>query len=589
MIAVAETCCPNPSLPQESSPSTPCCPLPLDPPRSSLPPPHCPFHAEFLHLRQQVPYWKAQHQRVRKREQKHLRRIAELQAEVRDLKQRLYGRKSETHNAPDTSPEGPAGSVEVPLDPANASATATVEPTAPAPRSRGQQRGAPGHKRRDYSHLPAVEEISDLADTQRRCPCCGEPFAVFPGTEDSTILEIEVRAHRRQIRRRRYQPTCRCNVVPGIITAPAPPRLIAKSPFGVSIWVTLLLDKYLFYRPTYRLLADLQTHGLDLSQGTLTGGLKRLVPLFEPLYALLIERNQQQHQWHGDETRWQVFATVEGKVGYRWYLWLIESQEAAVFVLAKGRSHEVPEKHFEPVTWGILIVDRFKAYQAIDKVKEGLIVLAFCWAHVRRDFLKVGQNWPKQQEWMTAWLERIGALYHLNERRLELREDSEGFEQRDQDLRQAVTQMEAQAKAELTQADLHPARRKVLESLGDHWTGLTVFVEHPEVPLDNNAAERSERGPVVGRKNYYGSGAVWSGQLAAMLFSLFETLRLWDVNPRAWLTWYLTACAEAGGKVPANVSQYLPWNLSEQQRQGLSNKSGSVPCGPGQGEQHDTS
>ena len=76
-------------------------------------------------------------------------------------------------------------------------------------------------------------------------------------------------------------------------------------------------------------------------------------------------------------------------------------------------------------------------------------------------------------------------------------------------------------------ADLHPARRKVLESLGNHWTGLTVFVEHPEVPMDNNTAERSERGPVVGRKNYYGSGSVWSGRLAAMMFSLFQTLCLW--------------------------------------------------------------
>ena len=56
--------------------------------------------------------------------------------------------------------------------------------------------------------------------------------------------------------------------------------------------------------------------------------------------------------------------------------------------------------------------------------------------------------------------------------------------------------------------DLHPAPRKVLESLGNHWTGLTVFVEHPEVPMDNNTAERSERGPVVGRKNYYGKYSV---------------------------------------------------------------------------------
>ena len=53
-----------------------------------------------------------------------------------------------------------------------------------------------------------------------------------------------------------------------------------------------------------------------------------------------------------------------------------------------------------------------------------------------------------------------------------------------------------------------PGARKVLESLGNHWTGLTVFVEHPEVPMDNNTAERSERGPVVGRKNYYGPNAV---------------------------------------------------------------------------------
>jgi transposase len=189
-------------------------------------------------------------------------------------------------------------------------------------------------------------------------------------------------------------------------------------------------------------------------------------------------------------------------------------------VLAAGRGHDVPEKHFGPVQGGILVVDRYKAYQAIDKVKEGQIVLAFCWAHQRRDFVELARSWPAQQEWAAGWLDRIGALYHLNDRRLELREDSEGFEQRDRDLREAVAAMATQAEQELAQPSLHPARRKVLESLGEHWTGLTVFVEHPEVPLDNNTAERAERGPVVGRKNYYGSGAVWSGRLAAMLFSL---------------------------------------------------------------------
>ena len=107
--------------------------------------------------------------------------------------------------------------------------------------------------------------------------------------------------------------------------------------------------------------------------------------------------------------------------------------------------------------------------------------------------------------------------------------------------------------------------QKVLESLGNHWTGLTVFVEHPEVPMDNNTAERSERGPVVGRKNYYGSGSLWSGRLAAMMFSLFQTLCLWGLNPRLWLTAYLEACAQAGGLVE-DVDRFLPWNLSPEQR-----------------------
>jgi transposase len=133
-------------------------------------------------------------------------------------------------------------------------------------------------------------------------------------------------------------------------------------------------------------------------------------------------------------------------------------------------------------------------------------------------------------------------------------------------LRAAVAALGEQGEAELAEPSLHPARQKVLESLGNHWTGLTVFVEHPEVPLDNNTAERAERGPVVGRKNYYGSGAVWAGRLAAMLFSLIQTLCLWRLNPRAWLTAYLSACAASGGRAPEDVASFLPWQMSPSDR-----------------------
>ena len=80
--------------------------------------------------------------------------------------------------------------------------------------------------------------------------------------------------------------------------------------------------------------------------------------------------------------------------------------------------------------------------------------------------------------------------------------------------------------------------------------------------MDNNAAERALRGPVVGRKNFYGSGACWSGELAVMAFSVFQTLLLWQVNPKTWLERFFRACAEHGGKPLGDVSGFLPWNMS---------------------------
>jgi len=113
-------------------------------------------------------------------------------------------------------------------------------------------------------------------------------------------------------------------------------------------------------------------------------------------------------------------------------------------------------------------------------------------------------------------------------------------------------------------------QKQVLTSLLEHWPGLTVFVEHPEVPMDNNLAENTIRTPVNGRKNYYGSGSIWSAQLAAMLFAILQTLVLWGINPRHWLTCYLSACADNGGSAPQDIDAFLLWSMDETRRVALS-------------------
>ena len=111
-----------------------------------------------------------------------------------------------------------------------------------------------------------------------------------------------------------------------------------------------------------------------------------------------------------------------------------------------------------------------------------------------------------------------------------------------------------------------PSAKKLLKSLNKHWGGLTIFVDRPEIPMDNNTAERGLRSSVVGRKNYSGSGSIWSAELTAALFTLFKTLKLWKINVHTWLLAYFHECALIGGMPPENINKFLPWEMTEEKR-----------------------
>jgi transposase len=512
---------------------------------------------ENLELRQQAGYWKGMHARALERLTAVEQDNQHLRGEVARLNAQLFGQKSEKQSRKDRS-----NHLEGLDDEGDDSPAAKPART--------------GSKRRDFPHLPVREEFLELPPDQRVCSRCGQPWRQRSDTEDSEQIEIEVQAYRRRLRRRRYQATCRCGGGQ-THTAPRPAKLIPKSRLGTSVWVEILLDKYASHRPTERLLAAWELLGLGIAPSTVAGGLQRLAPLFEPLYQAIQERVRQSPFQQADETRWLVFVVQEGKEGYRWWLWVFLGTDAVVYVLDPRRSHDVPEGHFQAGGSVVLLVDRLSSYKAMAPVQDGWVVLAFCWAHVRRDFIAVAKSFPELKPWALAWLQRIRQAYwHNDQRRGQL--GKAGFAEPDRALRSVMEALHAQAEAELSSATLRQPCRKVLVSLQEHWIGLNRFVDDPHIPMDNNASERRLRGPAVGRKNYYGSAAVWSGQLAAMLFTLLATLQQWQINPRAWLRWYLEACASAGGRAPASVASHLPWNLSAAQREALKKPAGG--CSP---------
>lgn len=513
--------------------------------------------AEYIQLKWEANYQKAQFKQASKRIAELEKELEAAQATIRDLKQRLYGKKSEKSSGQDK-----AGKPEQ-SDPK---------------KKRGQQQGSKGHGRTPRPNLPVTEEVHDLAEDNKCCPSCGEAFLPFPGHEEADIIEIEVRPHIRRFKRPRHQKSCQCPQTPAIITAPPAPRLIPKSPIGVSVWTEVLLGKFHHAQPLNRICADFKHHGLPLAQGTLTDGLQRIAPLFEPLMEAFYLQQMSETLFHSDETGWKVFEQLEGKTGHRWWLWAIRSATVVIFRVSPTRGAETPIIHFaaKGELEVVLVCDRYAAYKCLANSME-TIILAFCWAHVRRDFLDAARSYPELEARMFAWVEDIRELYHINELRvlfwdneLPLNEQSKVFLARHKALSDKLSQMEERRTADLADKELHHAERKALESLKNHWQGLTHFVERPEIPMDNNAAERVVRNPAMGRKNYYGSGSIWSAELAAMMFSVFQTLQLWKINPHHWLYAFLQACAENGGNSPSNLDSFLPWAMSAERKEDFS-------------------
>ncbi|MDA3791187.1 MAG: IS66 family transposase [Desulfobacula sp.] len=519
---------------------------------------------EYLELKSVAGYWRAMHAKVLEREKRLQQTIKKLKGQIRDLRHRIFGKKGEKSTVnKDTKPEDSKNN-----------------------RPRGQQPGSEGHGLTERPDLPVEEEKVIFSETPI-CPDCGRPYTCDGnGAKESIRYEVNVKAHVRKFNRQSMKKGCCCKGVPNKLTAPIPPNVIPKSPYGISIWEAILLTKFHYSQPTNRLLNQYGELGLPISPGTVAGGLKTLKEMFQPVYDALYSHQMTEARFHNDESGWKVFETVGDKIGNRWWLWVCRSVSVVYFQIAPGRGANVPIEHFKNIQQQkiIVICDRYSAYKSLAR-QMPFIVLAFCWAHVRRDYLDAARKYPALEEWALCWVEKFGELYHINnlrrkvfDQQLPIQWQPASFKEHHEKLIEKMDAIVQERDAFLISHDpddpdldlLSRVKYKILTSLKNHWEGLSVFIDHPEVPMDNNAGEKAISNPVTGRKNFYGSGSLWSSQLAAIMFSIFQTLGLWKINCNHWLRAYLIACAENHGKAPEDLSAFLPWEMDEMLRQKLS-------------------
>jgi transposase len=545
--------------------------------------------------RQAAHYYRHQHSRAVQREQRWKERalaaekiiaqllvlvgwcvqqIEALKRQLAWLKKQQFGSKSEATKAsglaasPEgaTAPSASAGSAEGAEQSVQAGPAEGVSQTK---RRRGQQPGGKGPKRRRRLNLPEETTHHTLPETERTCGTCGKIRPESGLTEESEEIGWVVRLVRRRHVRHRYGPSCGCAQGRGIVTAPKPAKLIPKGLFAVDFWVEVLLKKFEFQQPLQRTVRELKAHDLEVSPGTLTGGLKKIEPMVQVLAGQFLLHSREGKYFQMDETRWPMFlyGLSQGKERQKWWFWVVVTPEVTAFLLEPTRSGKVPKDFFLPGTDGILNVDRYPGYFALLGPNWN-IKLAYCWSHQRRDFINLGEGCPRYQIWAGEWVGLISQLFATNRqrRKAHFKGQTAQFGPLDLEVRSQIQKMRERFDRELASGRLAPEQEKILQSMRRHWQGLTVFVEDPKVPMDNNAAERALRSLAVGRKNFYGSGSEWSGELACSCFTILATLRQHGICPRRYFQTYLEACAREGGKAPKDLEEFLPWKWSAEKK-----------------------
>ena len=443
-------------------------------------------------------------------------------------------------------------------------------------RRRGQQAGGPGHGRTPRPETERKPETHDPPEADRACPCCGLPY-VLNGSHDSEVVEIEVRAHVRTIHRNRWRRSCSCASAPKEVAAPPVPRLFPNTAYGTGFWACFLFERHACHRPLNRVAAWMRDRGLPVSAGTLADSIRRLTPLFAPLSQAILDHMKGAGTLHGDETGWRVQSLKGVRGTSRAWLWCAASRDAVWFRVDARRNAEAAGRLFAGVAPGtVLVCDAWSAYKKLARVLGGIVVLAWCWVHLRRKFIQAAAGNDALDKWRDRWLDRIGRLFHLNRVRLRHYDPEAGMEGQSRrfgiahrQLQGAVDRLFALAEKELAGPAGSDRRAKALNSLVRHREGLCVFVDRPGIPMDNNLPERIQRGPVIGRKLSFGSDSLEGARFSATMFGIFETLRMNGIDVRRWLDDWLAACAGNGGRPPDDLAPWLPWSMDGDRRRAL--------------------
>jgi transposase len=484
---------------------------------------------EIAHLREQL--------RVREEELNAARASTELfKAEYERLARQIFGRRSERLDGQDPA------QLTLLNDPGADDRPEFPPPPRPKKGRRSGRRGGGGRKSL-AAHLPRVE-VTSSESAPATCPCCGEDTVVI-GEDRSERLE-RIPAQYRVLVVVREKRVCQKCPDAGVLTQPAPPFGLQRSKYADGFVAQVLVDKYADNIPLRRQVTRCKRENLDVPVANLCRIVKRSADLLRHVVRVMAADLIAGGFIQGDGTGFPILdGPRNDKINGA--LWVYTDGDQAVFEATKtheGRHAAAFLDGFE----GVFLPDGASTYN--EATRPEAIARAGCWAHARRKFFDARKNHAAA---FTA-LRRIRELFLMEREAWTV----------DAEARQRIRQeravpwlatFRAFLDEHLKTAEPRSPWHGALKYADNQWARLNVFVDHPSVPIHNNASELALRGPVTGRKNWLFAGSEGGADAAAVHFSIIHSCMLAGVDPYAYLRDILHRLPDA---TPTALRQMTP-------------------------------
>lgn len=404
-------------------------------------------------------------------------------------------------------------------------------------------------------HLPQIEVV--LEPEESVCSCCSGTLHRI-GEDVSRRLDVVPAQYRVIVTRR---PKYACRACEGtVVQAPAPPRLIDGGLPTERLVAQVIVDKYADHVPLYRQAQAFARQGVTLNRSTLAHWTGYAAGELKPLWEHIRSRLLTAPRLFVDETKAPVLDPGRGrtKSGYFWAVaqdqrgWAGTDPPAVAYTYAPGRGADHAATLLKDFA-GVLQTDGYAAYKTLASRRND-VILAHCWAHVRRKFFDLAKGGSAPAADRVLGL--IGVLYGI-EQAIRGQPSDARRETRRERSRPVLDELHSFLCEHLRKVPGSSVIAEAIRYVLTRWEGLVMFVDDGHLELDTNPVERSMRPIALNRKNALFAGSDDGAEHWAILATLIECCKLNGVNPADYLEDVISRLVN--GHLNSRLDELTPW------------------------------